>query len=216
MLPILYSFRRCPYAMRARMALAYAGIQYEHREVILRDKPTALLMISPKGTVPVFVLPDNTVIDESLDIMLWAIAHCKQQPNWLTLTDEQLAITYQLIRQNDKPFKALLDRYKYPNRFSDPRVAEVARKEAESGFLVALEKRLKKTNYLITDVITLADIALFPFIRQFAHTDKHWFDSSDYAQLQKWLSGLLQSDLFSQVMTRYEPWRPEQKPVVIG
>lgn len=206
--PILYSFRRCPYAMRARLALGRARINVEHREILLKNKPPQMLEVSEKGTVPVLVLPDGKVIDESLDIALWALKECeKQQPSEHDLlwnsgnNDEQL----KLIRQNDDEFKYWLDRYKYSVGYPEE-PPEYYRSQAEQ-FLHILEEYLSATaSYLFGDQPSLADIAIFPFVRQFAFVDKDWFDQTDYPYLHVWLSKWLQSEEFESVMIKYPEW----------
>lgn len=193
--PILYSYRRCPYAMRARMALRYAGISVETREVVLGDKPRHMLAVSPKGTVPVLVLPDGKVIDESLDIMAWALA--QQDPDgWLT--DNRLF--QELITENDGSFKRALDQYKYATRFPE-QSAEVYRQQGER-FLARLEALLSEHAYLLSEKLTQADVAIFPFIRQFSMVDRDWFAEAPYPHLRQWLAGLLDSELFNAVMQK--------------
>lgn len=196
-LPILYSFRRCPYAMRARMAIAVSGIEVELREVVLRDKPSELVAISPKATVPVLLLPDGRVIEESLDIMQWVLGQ-NDPEGWLN------GMNTELIVANDGPFKAALDRYKYPHRY-DLESGEAHRNSAVEH-LANLNRILSEQSYLAGETRGLADIALFPFIRQFAATDQDWFDAQPLRALQNWLSGLIQSDLFAGIMHRYPQW----------
>jgi len=204
--PILYSYRRCPYAMRARMALRYAGIDVEIREIILRDKPRHMLAVSPKGTVPVLVLPDGRVIDESLDIMAWALA--QQDPDgWLT--DDGLF--QELIAENDGSFKQALDQYKYATRFPE-KSAEVYRQQGER-FLARLEALLAEHAYLLSDKLTQADVAIFPFIRQFSMVDADWFAAAPYPRLRQWLAGLLVSDLFTGVMQKQTAWQQSDDQV---
>ncbi len=202
-LPILYSFRRCPYAIRARLALAYAEIDYELREISLKNKPQAMLDISPKGTTPVLQLghsePNLQVLEESLDIMYWALEQ-NDPAGWLELSKDDLAIAQQLIAINDDQFKKALDRYKYANRFPERSQTDY-RQEAES-FLQILEHRLAETNFLFGDRPTIADMAIFPFIRQFAYVDFDWFQSSSYVHLQKWLAWHEASRLFAVVMVK--------------
>jgi len=204
-LAILYSFRRCPYAMRARLAIANSNIQLELREVVLRNKPQQLLDISPKATVPVLLLPDNTVIDESLDIMLWALE--KNDPdNWFnSLSDEQKTLSHQLISQNDGDFKYYLDRYKYADRYPE-HTQEHYRQQAEKS-LVLLEQLLQQNGYIICNRITLADTAILPFIRQFAFADKTWFDQSPYPLIQAWLAEFISSELFITIMPKFKQWQ---------
>ena len=196
-LPILYSYRRCPYAMRARMALKYAGIAIEIREISLRDKPAHLLQVSPKATVPVLVLPDGTVLEQSLDIMYWALQQ-RDMGGWLLADSEQ---TRQLIAENDTSFKQALDRYKYAIRFPEQSMEDY-RSQGEA-FLAKLEQRLTQTSFLVSEQISLADIAIFPFIRQFSAVDAHWFASTPYVRLKAWLSLLVESELFNSIMGKY-------------
>ena len=204
-LPILYSFRRCPYAIRARLALHISGVELELREVSLKNKPPGMLAASPKGTVPVLVLPSGQVIDESLDIMRWALA--KNDPeNWLTQgpLDDMLA----LIAANDGPFKHALDRYKYPNRYA---LADGLADRAQGGvFLTALNTALQPSGYLAGAAWGLADAAIAPFVRQWAHTDVAWFDSQPWPDLQHWLQGFETSPAFARVMAKFPPWAPAQ------
>lgn len=208
--PILYSFRRCPYAMRARLALHYAGIEREHREVVLRDKPAHMLEISPKGTVPVLLLPDGKVIEESLDIMLWAINQ-NDPKRWLPDTQQQ--DIYFLIERNDTSFKAHLDRYKYPNRFPDEPCTGTCARDAADGILRDLDQRLAANNgALHGNHKTLSDYAIFPFVRQFAHVDRDWFYCAPYPHLQKWLQENLASELFTEIMEKFNQWTPKDVP----
>ena len=199
--PILYSFRRCPYAMRARLAIANSMITIELREIILRNKPQQLLDISPKGTVPVLQLQDGKIIEESLDIMYWALSHSDKN-NWLdnsVITDIQ-----QLIQSNDTEFKYNLDRYKYADRY--PEYDEKYYREKSETFLADLEARLCSHTFLCSNNVSLADMAIFPFIRQFAQVDRVWFDQSSYPLVGAWLDRLLEAPFFSAVMARYVPW----------
>jgi glutathione S-transferase len=203
--PILYSFRRCPYAMRARMALSCSGIQVELREVILREMPASLLTCSPKGTVPVLVLPDGRVIDESLDIIHWALA--KNDPQqWLPAgDDEQSRDLNRLIDENDHSFKQHLDRYKYADRYPQQPASDY--RSRGEAFLQKLEHRLGQSAWLAGERLGVADVAIFPFVRQFALVDKPWFDRMPCSRLQAWLDTLLASDLFSNVMKKYPQWQ---------
>ena len=205
MLPILYSFRRCPYAIRARLALRYSGTQVELREVVLADKPENMLQISPKGTVPVLQLTDGMVLEESLDIMYWALSQ-NDPDGWLSKDPVFLENTNRLIEANDGPFKKHLDLYKYSARFPEY-PAEYYRDQA-NNYLSALNTQLMESGYFFGDKPTLADMAIFPFIRQFAFVDKHWFDNSQYSSLQLWLESLLKMDLFNEVMQKYSKWKP--------
>ena len=207
MFPILYSFRRCPYAIRARMALCYAEIQVELREVLLKDKPAAMLEASAKGTVPVLVLEDGTVLDESYDVMRWALAQNDPDSCWDDSLVEQID---ELVRQNDVEFKPWLDRYKYADRHPEYS-AEYYRSQGDL-FLQRLETRLQQHAYLLRDTLCFAEVAIFPFVRQFAFVDKGWFDSAPYPHLQAWLQRLLLSDLFLAAMAKYPVWKEGDVP----
>ena len=189
-LPILYSFRRCPYAMRARMSIVRTGFQYEHREVLLRDRPEHMMEISPKGTVPVLLLADGTVIEESLEIMQYVLA-------WELSEFEQKWIT-----RNDEDFKFHLDRYKYPNRYEN--VDAIEHREHASVYLADLDEMLEQN--IASDA--LSD-ALFPFVRQFANHNREWFDSQEWNYIHEWLSSNLQSEEFSTCMTKYSQWNKQ-------
>ena len=210
--PILYSFRRCPYAMRARMAVLVSGTACELREIVLRIKPQEMLQASPKGTVPVLVLPDGQVIDESLDIMLWALGQ-HDPKHWLAPEIGSLETMQQLIEQNDGDFKRNLDRYKYPDRYDN--IDPVQHRTDGSLFLAALEDRLGRHPFLFGTGPALADIAIFPFIRQFAETDRAWFDAQPWPHLHLWLNGLLTSVAFEQIMQKFEPWRADSAPIFL-
>ena len=201
MLPILYSFRRCPYAIRARMAIAYASINLEVREVSLANKPPEMTHISPKGTVPVLQL-DNRIIDESIEVMAWALEQ-SDPDNWLALSLQQQQQT--LIEENDNSFKAWLDKYKYWDRF--PEQSQQAYRGQAETFISKLDKNLIEHRYLLGNKICMADIAIFPFIRQFAFVDKDWFDQANYPALQRWLTEFLDSPLFTQVMKKHSVWQ---------
>ena len=195
-LPILYSYRRCPYAMRARMALKYTGIAVEIREIALRDKPEEMLKVSPKATVPVLVLDDGTVLEESLDIMRWAVPQ-NDSDGWLVTNNE---LTQQLIAENDSSFKRALDKYKYAIRFPE-QSAKAYRAQGEV-FLQKLEMLLNESQFLIKDQVSLADIAIFPFVRQFWAVDSAWFEAAPYPKLKAWLKGLVESELFVSIMEK--------------
>jgi len=204
--PILYSFRRCPYAMRARLAIAISAISVELREVVLRNKPQALLDISAKATVPVLQLQNGTIVDESLDIMHWALS-LNDPDNWKN--KERTDDINRLIRANDEAFKYYLDRYKYADRY--PEHSEQYYREKAEVFLTELENRLSKHSYLCGENRCLADMAIFPFIRQFANVDLDWFQSSDYKKLNLWLKQQIESDLFISIMDKYPAWQAGDK-----
>jgi glutathione S-transferase len=195
----LYSFRRCPYAMRARMALRYSGVAVDIVEVSLKAKPAEMLALSGKGTVPV-LSANGRVIDESLDIMRWALAQNDPQ-DWL-LKDDPAAAAHiaSLIEHNDQVFKVHLNRYKYAERYPEQPM-EVYRGEGEV-FLRRLEALLEGRDYLLADHPSLADVALMPFVRQFAHVDREWFAQTPYLRLQAWLQRLLESELFTSIMKK--------------
>ena len=198
-LPVLYSFRRCPYAIRARMAMAVAGTTVELREVVLRDKPAEMVAVSAKGTVPVLVLPDGTVIDESLDIMYWALR--QRDPNrWL----HQPADASPLLSRCEDEFKHWLDRYKYADRHPE-QTKDFYRGQALL-FIDELEKALAETPYLLGDEVGIADVGVFPFIRQFASVDPDWWANAPYPATRRWLESWLTSPLFTGAMKKYPPW----------
>ena len=201
----LYTFRRCPYAMRGRMGLSIAGVPVHVREVVLRDKPTEMLEASPKGTVPVLLTSSGDIVDESLDVMRWALAQ-NDPEGWL---DADPDTTHELIARNDGPFKRALDRYKYPNRYSDEDLVPGAARASGLEMLQDLDARITaQGGQLVRTERSLADIAIFPFIRQFAHTDMDWFNAQDLPALQAWLEGHKQSSLFKGVMKKYAQWSP--------
>lgn len=209
-LPVLYSFRRCPYAMRARLALAVSDQAHELREVVLKSKPAALLAASPKGTVPVLVLPDGRVIDESLDIMRWALARNDPQ-QWLVPPAASREDIDALIAANDGTFKQQLDRYKYPKRYPQecggdaPGFAPRQRDETVP-WLALLDARLGQ-GWLMGTQASLADMAMLPFVRQFAHTDPVWFAAQAWPRLQTWLAAFETSALYLRVMDKHAPWQ---------
>ncbi|HTN95320.1 MAG TPA: glutathione S-transferase [Gallionella sp.] len=210
---VLYSFRRCPYAIRARLALCATGVEVELREVALRDKPESMLAASPKGSVPVLVLPDGCVIDESWEIMLWAL-HRNDPEGWLGKNDVCVNAATELVIENDTVFKILLDRYKYAGRYPEyPR--SHYRSEAEI-ILLQLESRLSATRYLLGDTMSIADVAIFPFIRQFSEVDRQWFAQAPYTSLQRWLNEFLDSERFAAVMKKYHVWHPGDPTVIMA
>ena len=202
-LPVLYSFRRCPYAMRARMAIAASGQRCELREVVLRSKPAQLLGASPKGTVPVLVDVDGSVLEQSLEIMLWALR--RHDPGaWLAPATGTLGAMLALIAACEGEFKPALDGYKYPQHAADGN-APRSRAQGEL-FLQRLEDRLDHSDHLFGAHMALADAAIAPFVRQFAHVDRAWFDASPWQRTRAWLDGVTGSALFDQVMGKYPAW----------
>ena len=206
-LPILYSFRRCPYAIRARLALQAAGQAVEHREITLKNKPAEMLRASPKGTVPVLVLADGSVLDESLGIMRWALG--RNDPHgWLAQGETGHEDTRALVAQNDGEFKFQLDRYKYPHRYG---LADgVAHRELARGFLEILQDRLAVHSFLAGARFGLADAAIAPFVRQFAHTDPAWFSAQAWRYLAQWLQDFEASAAFAQVMEKHPLWQGDR------
>lgn len=202
-IPVLYSFRRCPYAMRARFAIVAAGQPCELREVVLKNKPAEMLAASPKGTVPVLLTEDGTVLEQSLDVMLWALR--RNDPlRWLQSEHGTPQDMLALIATCDNDFKPQLDRYKYPDRHADG--GEPAR-ERGAAFLRELEARLSASAQLAGGHATLADAALMPFVRQFAMVDAAWFAAQPWPRLQAWLAGWTGSQLFERAMDKYAPWK---------
>lgn len=207
--PVLYSFRRCPYAMRARMLLYISKRKIELRDILLKDKPEHMLSKSPKATVPVLVLETGDVLEESLDIMMWAIS-LGDPLNLYPADAVRRGAIDALISENDGPFKTSLDRYKYHVRFPENSKGDY-RAEGEK-FLSKLEERLISQRYLMGDDITLADIAIFPFIRQFANSDREWFDTANYPALQKWLDSWVTSDDYLHIMKKRPIWQVGAAP----
>jgi glutathione S-transferase len=196
-LPILYNFRRCPYAIRARMALSYAGIRTEQHEVDLKNKPPEFIKISPKATVPVLLLENGQVIDQSLDIIKWALEQ-SDPDGWMTKELEQKCD--ELVHLNDHYFKPILDNYKYPQKADRPD-PEYYREQAKN-YLEQLNTLLMQHRFLLADHITFADVAIFPFIRQFCKVDEPWFETSDYSCLIIWLNYFSNSEPFLRVMAK--------------
>ncbi len=201
-LPILYSFRRCPYAMRARMAIHISSQKCEIREVLLRDKPPSMLEYSSKGTVPVLVLQSGEVIDESLDVIDWAL-NLNDPDNWQRSKNNEK--TKELIKINDGEFKYHLDRYKYSKRY-DNEDPEFHRKKCLS-FIEKVNSELQNSKYIFDDAISYIDISLLPFIRQFRIADKEWFDELPYENVKSWLSNFLNSELLESIMSKYDLWK---------
>jgi len=209
----LYSFRRCPYAMRARLAIVLAELKVELREIVLKNKPAQMLAISPKGTVPVLELVETDgssrrVIEESRDILQWAL----EQHDPQAVLDVEPASAQALIEQNDNEFKHWLDRYKYSDRY--PELSQLEYRERGELFLQVLETLLAKHRYLLGDTISSADIGIMPFVRQFAHVDQEVFYQLPYPHLQQWLRDWLQHPAFQQVMVKLPAWQEGDQAVV--
>jgi len=201
---ILYSFRRCPYAIRARLAILTSGINVEIREVTLNDKPPALLRISSKATVPVLITADERIIDESIDIMNWALNQSDPE-KWLPSDTKEEQLTSELTYVNDQTFKHFLDRYKYSDRY--PENSELYYRQQAELTLINLEYNLTQNIYLVSNRLTMVDVALLPFIRQFALVNKAWFDVAPYPKIQAWLEKFITSELFNSSMVKLAPWQ---------
>ena len=206
--PILYSFRRCPYAIRARMALSYMDVTVELPEVLLKERPQSLYEVSSKGTVPVLLLKDGNVLDESLDIMLWAIKQGEQK-----LYEDKINEQNKLIKYNDTKFKYWLDRYKYHVRYLEHSRDYYQRKCSKT--LAEYDMRLRENSYLMGDRIRLADIAIFPFMRQCANVDQNWFNNK-YPNLNQWLESWKQSQHFKSVMMKYNQWKLGDELLIVN
>lgn len=200
---ILWSFRRCPYAMRARLALKSSGVQVSLREIILRDKPHEFLAASPKGTVPVLVLQDGTVLEESLDIMLWALKQ-NDPEGWLDVMRKEPAYCSEFLERLDGEFKTQLDRYKYNARCQP--LEAVKQRDLGAEFLCKLDEVLAEQPALSGARHGLLDYAALPFIRQFRGVDTEWFEAQEWGHLKAWLRAFLKSERFEQVMQKYQPW----------
>ncbi|SBS32944.1 glutaredoxin 2 [Marinomonas spartinae] len=214
MAAVLYSFRRCPYAIRARYVLALVGLRVVVREVVLKSKPEALLRLGGRSSVPQLIDCDGQRYPESLDIIFWALKHSSndklKEALWCPKSVRQNKIMA-WIHYNDRFFKHWLDRYKYADRY--PEQTEVYYRQQGERFLRRLEKRLAHSRYLLADGMSLADVCLFPFVRQFAAVNGQWFESSEYFSVKSWLSSFVGSDLFQRVMTKWSAWEEGQEPV---
>ncbi|MCW1951079.1 MAG: glutathione S-transferase [Octadecabacter sp.] len=197
--PVLYSFRRCPYAMRARLAIASSGLTVELREILLRDKAPEFLAASPKGTVPVLIA--NKVIEESFDVMCWALEQSDPENLLRPMTDA----AYALIKESDGPFKTALDHTKYAVRH--PELDPSESRATAAAFIAKLDTLLNGKPWLYGDDPSLADLAILPFVRQFAHTDLDWWDAQTFTHAQDWLAAFKASDRFTSIMTKYTPWK---------
>lgn len=206
--PILWSFRRCPYAMRARLAVKSSGIKVELREILLRDKPTAFLETSPSATVPSLRVNDQ-VLDESADIMVWALEQSDPQ-RLLDMPNEG----WSLIDTTDGPFKTALDHTKYASRY--PELDAKAERSKAAAYLADLDQRLKGQTSLFRERPTIADLAILPFVRQFANIDRGWFDSQSWPDLIAWLNRFTEGDAFAEIMTKYVPWSEGDAPLWFG
>ena len=211
--PVLYSFRRCPYAMRARMAISASGQTCEIREVVLSKKPLELIDLSPKATVPVLQLVTGQILEQSLDIMRWALE--KNDPlGWLDPEYGTLDDMLELIKTADGDFKYNLDHYKYVQRYKN--IDRLFHRTEGEFFLRRLDEILGQHNYLFGTKPSLADYAIVPFIRQFANTERKWFDELRYSSLQKWLDDLLTNKYFTSIMNKYPAWQTGDKPIIFA
>lgn len=207
--PRLYSFRRCPYAMRARLSLLFAEVAVELREIVLKNKPSQMLAISPKGTVPVLQLNEGRVIEESREIMIWAL---EQRDRQGLLDAKVLKQANDLLEKNDHEFKHWLDRYKYADRY--PEMSQTEYRQRGEVFLQVLEAQLNRHAYLLGDSTSIADIGIMPFVRQFAHVDRDVFYGLPYPKLQRWLQYWLEHPLFKQAMTKFDPWQEGDEVII--
>jgi glutathione S-transferase len=221
-LPVLYSLQHCPYAMRARMGLLMAQQQVLLRPVKLKDKPKEMLNVSPKGTVPVLVFPDehneysthSKVIDESLDIMLWALQ--QNDPEDLLHKDnpEDLNEMLELVKRNDKEFKPQLEIYKKSKRFRTGK--EVEERQKCEVFIAELEERLANQNFFVGRKPSLIDYVLIPFVRQFSRVNKAWFKQAPYPLLRNWIEQQMQTRLYAKTMEKYPLWLDDFEECVFG
>ena len=212
-LPVLYSFRRCPYAIRARLALNVSAIKVELREVLLRDKAAEFILTSPKATVPVLVDEDGKIYEESLDIMDWALQQ-NDPEGWLSPQIGNIDEMRALIDQCENEFKPHLDRYKYANRYEN--VDQTVERHEASKYLWQLDQHLAKHSHLFGSRISLADMAIIPFVRQFANVERRWFDNCQWQNLVTWLVEFLQSEKFPGIMVKYKTWKVGDQPVIFG
>jgi glutathione S-transferase len=213
-LPIIYSLRNCPYAIRARLAIYASGQQVHLRDLVLSDKPTEMLAVSPKGTVPVLVTLDNAVIDESLSIMQWAFSQTDPNDYLHKSAPNALAEMRVMIERFDSEFKGHLEQYRCSKRYHETSLLD-DRQKCEP-YLADLEKRLCQHQYLMSDKPSLADLALMPFVRQFARVERQWYLQSPYPKLRQWLNGYLQSRMFTKVMAQQPMWLDLKADVVFG
>lgn len=210
-MPILYSFKRCPYAMRARMALYLSKTVVELREVNLRNKPQSMLEISPKGTVPVLLLDDGSVIDESLEIIEWCI---KKEKDIFkdTLNNDQELFAEDAIHLFDKKFKFHLDRYKYAKRYED--VDEISHRQSCVEILKNIEKEISNKKFFYTNHVNKIDICILPFIRQFRIANPEWFDNhNEFPKVQKLLNNFLHSSILEEIMVTHEEWKKDNSAI---
>lgn len=223
-LPLLYSLQHCPYAMRARLGILLAQQSVLIRAVVTKNKPADMLALSPKGTVPVLIInhaegnevPQQkaTVIDESIEIMLWALKRNDPQDLLWAEDPQQLALMLELIRKNDQHFKPQLEAYKLAKRFH--KESEMADRQRCEVFIAELERKLENSHYLMGDRASLADYAVLPFVRQFARVDRKWYVQSPYPKCRDWLNRHLQTPLYTKAMAHYPLWLESQETFLLG
>ncbi len=211
--PILYGFRRCPYVIRTRMTLAYSGISYILREIELKNRPKAMLDITSKGTVPVIQFPDGRVIDNSIGIVYYALG-VNDPDGWNDFQPQEQEKARQLIIRYDTEFVPLLNKYKYFERHPE-QTQEAYRENIETVFLTDMNTVLGTQGYLMSDRISVADVAIFPLMRQFAHADKEWFFASSYTHIIRWLESFLENPVFIQVMKKHPVWQEGEEGILI-
>lgn len=213
-LPTLYSLRQCPYAMRARMGLLLAKQAVILREVIMKDKPKEMLAVSAKATVPVLILSNATVIDQSQDIMLWALN--KKDPANLLYSDQANMLTemLKLIHHNDHVFVDSLKKYKAASRYHD--IEKNTHRRRCEEYISLLEQRLNQHEFIMGDKPSLVDYAILPFIRQFSRVERQWYLQAPYPLLQRWLAAQYQQPIFTKAMAKYQPWSKSDAPVLFG
>ena len=218
-LPILYSLKNCPYAMRARMAIFYSQNAVVLCNIALNNKPAKMLDASPKGTVPVLVLSEQepSIIDESLDIMLWALSN--NDPSDLLHKEDSSALPnmLKLIATFDNEFKGCLEAYKCAKRYHEDNLIDC--RQACEIFIHDLEQRLTEQHltenrFLMSSKLSLADIAVLPFIRQFAKVERQWYLQSPYPHVRSWLNNFLQNAMFAKVMTKYPLWSQHSEKII--
>ena len=208
--PILYTFRRCPYAMRARFAIRSSKIIVEIREIKLQEKPSEFLKLSPKGTVPVLITNSGEVLEESLDIIYWALN--KNDPHkWLAKGKLENQDIIKLLDDLENKFKPNLDKYKYPSRFSG--VDQYLHRDKNLCFLKKLNYYIKNNKSLNCEHLSLLDYAIFPFVRQFRNVDQDWFDKLNFIFLNKWINQIIDSQDFSSIMKKFKKWEPNDVPI---
>ena len=213
-LPVLYSLRNCPYAIRARIAIFKAKQTVMLRDIVLSNKPNEMLAVSPKATVPVLVLANGTVVEESLEVMLWALNETDPDDLLQSQNEHELSVMLNLIKSFDHDFKVCLEQYKCAKRYRESNIIE-CRVECEQ-FIQMLENRLNSHDFLMSNTESLADIALLPFIRQFARIERQWYLQSPYPKVRQWLNNYLQSPMFTKVMAKYPLWLDDHEVVLFG